>query len=191
MHLLVDISGHGFGHLAQTAAVINALVAMDNSHQITIRSSLPEPLVRKKINSHFQYISCELDIGMIMYDALTVDADASYQWYQQFHVEYSRRVTFEASKLAELQVDLLFADIPYLSLDAAAARCIPSIVLCSLNWADIFDAYCHGRAEASAIYRQQVAAYAQAEQFLLPEPSMNMPQLENTRTIAAIAQPGR
>ena len=41
MHLFVDISSHGFGHLAITAPVLNALGKLQPDLQLTVRSGLP------------------------------------------------------------------------------------------------------------------------------------------------------
>ncbi|CAG0909677.1 unnamed protein product, partial [Cyprideis torosa] len=116
-HLLVDISAHGFGHLAQTAAVLNALDSTDI--RITIRSLAPEHLLRERIKHPFQLIPYQQDNGVIMHDALRVDAAASMAWYQDFHANYAQRRQQAVRELDALKPDLLFADVPYLSLDAA------------------------------------------------------------------------
>jgi len=40
-HLLVDISFHGFGHLSQTAPVLNALRRLIPDLRLTVRSAAP------------------------------------------------------------------------------------------------------------------------------------------------------
>lgn len=192
-HLLVDISGHGFGHLAQVAPTLNALNAISKEEsciRVTLRSSLPEALLKTKISLPFNYIHTELDKGMIMHDAMGVDEVASYDWYEQFHCNYSQKVDEQAHQLAELKPDLLYADIPYISLDAAHLAGIQSIALCSLNWADIFYAYCKHQPKAKSIYEEIVTAYNKASYFLQPVPSMDMPDVLNSKSIAPIAESG-
>ena len=41
-HLLVDISSHGYGHISQTAAVINELVTLMPELHLTLRCAAPE-----------------------------------------------------------------------------------------------------------------------------------------------------
>jgi len=189
-HLLVDISGHGFGHLAQVSTVLNALGERSNTTHVTIRSQLPETLIRERIHLDFDYIEYALDRGMIMQDAMHVDVAASYSWYQHFHGDYDKRIISETETLQQLKPDVLLVDVPYLSLDAAAILQIPSIALCSLNWADIFHAYCGHLPEAESIYKMIVEAYNKADYFLQPVPSMEMPTLLNGLSIAPIAQKG-
>ena len=45
-HLFVDISSHGFGHLAQVAPILTALRAQLPALQLTIRCGLPEAKAR-------------------------------------------------------------------------------------------------------------------------------------------------
>lgn len=189
-HLVADISGHGFGHLAQLSAVINQLALLPEKIKITVRSSLPEQIVRSKINPDFNYKIEELDKGMLMLDSISVDADKSYQWYEAFHQSYGHKVEKQAQELEQLNPDLLIADVPYLSLDAAHKSGINAIALCSLNWADIFYTYGKSYPQADAIYEQISTAYNHASSFLCPTPSMPMPAVQNTQSISPIAQRG-
>lgn len=187
-HLLVDISAHGFGHVAQTAAVLNAL---DISNiRLTIRSKAPEALLRARIQHPFKWIPYQQDNGMAMHDALRVDVLESMRWYKTFHADYDDRKNEAALALEKLKVDLVFANIPYLSLAGARLAGIPSLALCSLNWADIFKHYCAQMPRGMVFYQEMLAAYNSAKYFLQPEPSMLMPELTNTRAIAPIAQSG-
>lgn len=187
-HLLVDISSHGLGHLAQTAQVINALDS--RTLKLTLRTQLSEDALKQRINHPFDLIPYQQDTGMIMHDALHVDVDATMNWYRDFHANYAQRRNQAAKDLEALQPDLLFADIPYLSLDASSIAEIPSVALCSLNWADIFRAYCGHLKGAAAIHAQIENAYSTARYFLQASPSMPMESLPNRQPISPIAQVG-
>ncbi len=189
-HLLVDISGHGFGHLAQVAPTLNALGLREIDIHVTIRTSLPENLLRSKISLKFDYVRMELDKGMIMTDAIGVNEQESYDWYQQFHDKYEQKLSEQTQLLETLKPDLLFADIPYISLDATHLLGIPSIALCSLNWADIFYSYCKHQPKSDIIYNQILGAYNKADSFLQPTPSMDMPEVKNGKAIGPISLHG-
>lgn len=188
-HLLIDISAHGFGHVAQTSAVLNALDC-SNIH-LTIRSLTPESVLRRRIHQPFSLIPYQQDNGMVMHDALRVDVAASMRWYEDFHASYPQRKAQAAHELEALKPDLLFANVPYLSLDAAAAVGVPAIAMCSLNWADVFQAYCAELPGAGKIRAEILYAYAQAAVFLQPAPSMAMHPALNGQPIAPIAALGR
>jgi hypothetical protein len=188
-HLLVDISAHGFGHVAQTAAVLNALEG--GNMRLTIRSATTEQVLRQRIRHPFTLIPYQQDNGMLMHDALQVDAAASLHWYEGFHADYAQRKTQAMQELETLKPDLLFANIPYLSMDAAGELGVPAVALCSLNWADVFHAYCGNMRGADKIREEIVHAYAQADVFLQPAPSMDMDALLPVQAIAPIAALGQ
>ena len=187
-HLVVDISAHGFGHIAQTAAVLNALDG--NAIRLTVRSSAAQQVLRERIRHPFTLIPYQQDAGMLMHDALRVDVAASLRWYEHFHANYAARKVQAARELAQLQPDLLFANVPYLSLEAAGECGVPAVALCSLNWADVFHTYCGDLPGAGKIREEILHAYAQAHVFLQPTPSMDMHPILHTQAIAPIAARG-
>ncbi|MDH5547262.1 MAG: hypothetical protein OEZ43_16880 [Gammaproteobacteria bacterium] len=187
-HVVFDISGHGYGHFAQTAPVINALQKLKPDWKITLRTRLPANLVSHRIVGQYELLNHASDFGMAMNSALDVDRDKSLQHYVHAHASLTKTMQNEAKKLSQLKPDLLFSNISYVSIAAAKITGIPAIAMCSLNWADIFAGYCHGE-EANRIYAQIVECYQQADRFLCPEPSMAMPEF-NTKPIAALSALG-
>ena len=69
-HLVLSISGHGFGHVAQTAPVLNALHQMMPQLRLTVRSAVPLAHLRSRIHVPFAHLPGEGDIGMAMSSAL-------------------------------------------------------------------------------------------------------------------------
>jgi hypothetical protein len=189
-HLLVDLSYHGFGHIAQTAPVVNALVERLPGLRVTVRSGAPQALLAQRFHCEFTLIAKALDFGMEMVDAVGVRVEESARAYRDFHHDWTGRVAREAENMAALAPDLLFANVPYLSLAAAAGAGIPAVAMCSLNWADIYAHYCHDRQEAPEIHSQMLAAYRSAAHFLQPQPGMAMADLPNAREIGPIARLG-
>jgi len=51
MHLLVDISAHGLGHLAQTAPVLDALASRLPTMRLTVRSALTRQQLARRIGA--------------------------------------------------------------------------------------------------------------------------------------------
>jgi hypothetical protein len=190
-HLLVDISGHGFGHVAQTAAVLNDLTQRLPELRLTVRSSAPAALLRERIRPPFDHLSSSFDFGMRMADAMRVDVAATLADYRELHADWDARVAREAATMQALAPDLLLANIPYLSLAAAHAAGIPAVALCCLNWADIYDHFSPDDAESAAIHRQMQSAYADARCFLQIAPTMPMPDLPNRHTLGVVAELGK
>lgn len=190
MLLYVAISHHGYGHLAQTVPVLDALAKRAPDLDLMIRTALPEAVVAQRVGVPFGYVQAPSDCNFVMHDALRVDLPASLAAYRAFHADWAARVDAEAETLQRLGVNLVFSDVGYLPLAAAQRAGIVNVALCSLNWADIFAHYL-GRAQgAETILAAMRRAYAGADAFLRPEPAMPMADLGNGMAIPTIAQAG-
>lgn len=185
-HLVVSISGHGFGHVAQTAPILNALHKLIPQLRITVRSAVPLAHLRSRIRVPFAHLQSHGDIGMVMSSALDVRAEESRAAYRQFHADWDARVTDEAKLLRELKADFVFSNVGYLPLAGAQQAGIPNAALCSLNWYDIYRHYC-GEDEIAAQIR---SCYANADAFLRATPGMTMESLPNLIPVAPIADLG-
>jgi UDP:flavonoid glycosyltransferase YjiC (YdhE family) len=189
-HLLLALSGHGYGHLAQCAPVINALWAEHPDLKLTVCGALPQDIVAERLDRPFDYHCVELDPVLQMFNAWEVNVLASQQVYREFHDNRDVGLQQDLDLLRQLSPDLVLADIPWRILSAAAQLGIPAIGLCSLNWAAIYAAYCQGDSKDRQMIAQMISAYQTARVFLNPEPSIPMPQLDNTQAIGPIARRG-
>jgi hypothetical protein len=190
-HLLAAISSHGFGHIAQSAPVLNALKRRDPTLQVTVLCSAPYRFLRSHIEFDFEHWAVSTDLGVVNQGAMKVLVAETARAYVEFHADWDDKVTQLAHELTRRSVDLVFADVPYLPLAAAARAGIRSVALCSLNWADILRFYFAEGDPVRALTGTMLDAYASARVFLLPEPSMAMDDLPNTRHIGPIARVGR
>ncbi len=150
-HLVVSITGHGFGHVAQTAPVLNLLHRLLPELRLTVRSGVAPSHLRTRIHAPFTHINSEGDIGMVMSSALDVLAEDSRAAYRAFHRVWDNRVAAEADLLRELGADFVFSSVGYLALAGAQRAGMPNAALCSLNWADIHRHYCGNDAVAAQI----------------------------------------
>jgi hypothetical protein len=207
-HLLVALSSHGFGHLSQAAPIINHLRELIPNLCLTIRAAFPTEQIHKRIFNTDVLQHVADDFGMVMQDALTVDLGASLHAYKAFHASLPEKIERLSKELLEQKVDLVLADIPYLTLAAAQKVGIPSVALCSLNWADILEhalllattTQLENTAPQQAVSKELVREgaeivreireiYRQVDYFLLPTPSMPMPTLSNTLEIGPVCTP--
>jgi hypothetical protein len=215
-HLVVSISGHGFGHVAQTAPVLNALRQIMPQLRLTVRSTVPLAHLRSRIRAPFEHLSSEGDIGMAMSSAVDILVEESRAAYRAFHASWDNRVADEARLLDELGASMVLSNVGYLSLAGAQRAGIPNAALCSLNWFDIYRHYCipvrpepvegcgfyasAGSARTDFISGQTVdeiiaaqihACYANADAFLRIAPGLAMEHLPNIVPVAPIAAVGR
>jgi hypothetical protein len=191
MHLLVDISAHGLGHLAQTAPVLNALRALVPGLRLTVRSAIPHAHLARRIAADFAHVPEARDFGLVMHNAVDVDLAATAQRYRDFHAGWPQKVAAEADWLLRHRVDAVLSNVAYLPLAAAAAARLPAAGLCSLNWADLFAHYLSDQPWAPGIHAQILAAYNSATGFLRVTPGLPMAGFERRHDIAPIASVGR
>ena len=189
-HLLVCISAHGYGHVAQVAPILNLLRAKLPYLRISLRTTAPVCHLRSRIAGEFQYIEQASDFGMCMASAMQVKVEESFEAYSEFHADWDARIAQESEALALLAPDLVLSDVAYLPLAASVRLGIPSIAMCSLNWADIFRHYCSAFPGAEAIQQQIEQAYAGAHAFLRLTPGMPMTWLDNVVPVGPVARLG-
>lgn len=190
-HLLVDISFHGFGHLSQTAPVVNELVRRLPDLQVTLRTAAPHSVLQQRFHCDFRHIPVAFDFGMQMANALDVEREKSAQAYRSFHADWKGKVAREAQAMRALRPDVLLANVPYLSLAAASEAGVPAVGMCSLNWADIYCHYCAQDSACNEIGAQMLEAYNSARCFLKIQPAMPMPDFSNTFSIGPIVREGQ
>ena len=189
-HLLLAVTGHGYGHLAQCAPVVNRVRELQPGLRLTVMSDLPPAVLASRLAGEFTGITVETDAVMRMHSAWQVDVPATCLAWREFHRDWEAGVRREVDRLRGIKPDLLLADIPYRLLLAAPRAGIPAVALCSLNWAAIHAAYCDGDADGAEIQSQMRAGYAAADSFLTPTPSLPMPELDNVHAIGPIARTG-
>ncbi|MEF8793515.1 hypothetical protein [Thiohalorhabdus sp.] len=185
--LLLDVSGHGFGHLVQSAPVVNELARAVPGLTLTVRTNLPAHLLDERLEVAYDRVAEAPDPGLAMTDALTVDRAGSFARYQAFHHQWLQSIAAEARWLSQREFDLVLADVPYRSLAGATASGIPAVALCSLNWGGVFHHYLGDRSGADAIHKQIRDAYRKARLFIQPEPHMPMRDLINRQEVGPVA----
>ena len=83
-HLVATISSHGFGHVAQTAPILNLLHDRIPKLHINVRSAVPLAHLSSRIRAPFTYLQDYSDIGMLMSSALDVRVAKSCTAYRKF-----------------------------------------------------------------------------------------------------------
>ncbi|MDP2825626.1 MAG: hypothetical protein Q8O52_23445 [Sulfuritalea sp.] len=191
MYLLVDISAHGLGHLAQTAPVLEALAALAPQLRLTIRSAIPRRHLERRLAADFVHVAEARDFGFVMHNAVDIDLAASAQRYREFHANWPQRIAAEADWLRQHGIDAVLSNVAYLPLAAAAEAGIPAAGLSSLNWADLFAHYFGGEAWADEIHARMLAAYNAGQGFLCLAPGLPMADLRRRHKIGPIARIAR
>ena len=186
-HLLADISSHGFGHLAQTAPILNELQNRQPDLKLTIRCGLPTEKLHERIHGAFTHIQSSSDFGFVMHDAVRIDAIATAALYRKWHANWLRRVEREAKKIEAINPDLVLTNVAYLPLAGAYLADIPCLSMSSLNWADLFIHFFGKERWAPKIHAEILASYACAKNFMCLTPSMPMRSFAKSTVIPPVA----
>lgn len=189
--VFVAISGHGYGHLSQTAPVVEALQHRFPESTILIASDLSEQMVSRSIRCAFQYEGELGDVGVANLDAFRVDVPNTLRACRSYLGQWQANVSRQMRRLKERQVDLVLSNVACIPLQAARRLGIPNIALCSLNWAGILASYIDRGHELDRLVDLMRQTYRQADRFIQPTPSMPMPDLRNTVSVGPIARLGQ
>ncbi|HEX8961889.1 MAG TPA: hypothetical protein VF801_02710 [Rhodocyclaceae bacterium] len=191
MHLLVDISAHGYGHLGQTAPVLNALGAAVPNLEITVRCGLTEDRLKRRIDVPFRHVHAATDFGYVMHSAIDLDLPATARRYREMHADWDGRVAAESAWLEAQGFDAVLTNVSYLPLAGAARAGIPAAAMSSLNWLDLFVDSFGGQAWAAPVHAQMSDAYDSARMFLRVTPGLPMESLGNVEPIGPVCRMSR
>lgn len=187
-HLLLSITAHGYGHLAQSSPVVEALTRRLPGLKVTLQGNIDPLFARRRLPPGFAHLPRAADVGLLMDGPLQTRWTDSLAEYARFDNEYERHLERQIELLSEHRPDLVVADVPWLPLDAARRLGIPAVGLCSLTWYDILNASPVSGAVPADLMARMRSVYAAADLFIRPAPSMPMTWLPNARDVGPIAR---
>lgn len=186
-HLLLAVTAHGYGHLAQSAPVVEAIGRRIPGLEVTLLGDVDPAFARLRLPPGFRHVPLRTDPGLQMDGPLRPLWEQSLADYLRFETEYDERLRELTGLLGRLKPDLVLADVPWLPLDAARCLGIPAAALCSLSWYDILRESPLADRVPDTILGHMREVYASADLFIRPAPSMPMDWLENARDVGPIA----
>lgn len=186
-HLYIAVTAHGYGHFAQVAPVADALRRRLPGLRITLQGTVSGDYVRARLRGPFRHIPAAPDVALPMDGPLRARWEDGLTLYTDFDRDHAAHLAHQQALLAEDPPDLLLADIPWLPLEAARRLGIPSAGLCSLSWYDILAESPIGARMPLSMAQHMREAYAGADLFIRPAPSMPMSWLPNGTDIGPIA----
>ena len=182
-HIHVAVTAHGYGHFAQVAPVLDALRARVPDLRLTLQSTVSADYVRARLRMPYRHIDGAADVAL----PLHARWDEGLAVYSAFDADHEVHLARQRTLLEADRPDLVLADIPWLPLQAARELGIPSAGLCSLSWYDILAESPVGPDMPPELARHMRNAYAGADLFIRPAPTMPMAWLPNGRDIGPIA----
>lgn len=172
-----------------TAPLVAELRRRRPGLRLTIQTAMPRDFLATRY-ADFTHVDDIPDFGFLMTSAITVDVEASADRYCALHADFPAVVEREATRLRAAAPDLVLANVPYVTVAAAAQAGIPVAAFSSLNWADLADHFFAAVPRCNQVRAEMRAAYACADVFLRPQPAQDM-TLPNLRAIGPVARLGR
>ena len=100
MNIVAYISGHGFGHLAQMAPVLNRIYQLRPDCRFLIRCALPEAEIKARLDFPFELDSTPVDIGVVQKSAIEEDRHASLLQMKDWVSEIDYHIKCEACSVS-------------------------------------------------------------------------------------------
>ncbi|HUR34016.1 MAG TPA: hypothetical protein VM032_09505 [Vicinamibacterales bacterium] len=194
MRLLVYISGHGFGHAARSAELINAIARHVPRLEIVLRTTVPEWFLRASLAVEARILGGDTDTGVVQQDSFSIDEDESARRAAAFYCDFDARVEREAALIRDVKPALVVADIPPVAFPAAAAAGVPSVACSNFTWDWIYSGFPGFDAIAPGVRALIARANAQATRALrLPFAGgfAGMPAIEDVPLVARRARIAR
>ena len=184
MRIAAYISGHGFGHLAQMAPVLNRIYKLRPDCRFLIRCSLPEAELEARFNFPFAIEATPVDVGVVQKTAIAEDRQASLLQMQQWVSDMDEHIGREISLLCDFQPSLVLSDISPLAFPAARALSVPGIGIATLDWHTIYSCWLP---ENDPTLARLAAAYRDCDLLLQPPMAMDMKVFPKRQKIPLIA----
>lgn len=190
MRLFVDITAHGWGHLSQTVPIIRELQQLRPSLELVVRSAIDTSVIAGRLGGIAEYYTSDTDFGLEMESPFEVNRLATFLRYQALHKRFNESVDRVASIIRSERCDAVLANVGYVAVAAAHRAGVPAVACSSLNWADLFEAYCGDLPGGEEILAEIQSAYRMADLFIRLAPGMPMRGFETHHIRQPIASIG-
>ena len=136
MKFAIYASGHGYGHLTRILEVAREIMRLCPGCQIHVRA----PFTRQRVQDFLgfppdSHESVRMDVGLVQYDSLRHDHDASLQRLSFFFgSESASLIKREAEWMRATKIDAALVDIPPHAFAAAHKADVPSFGIGNFSW---------------------------------------------------------
>lgn len=136
--LYVAITGHGFGHVTRTTAVINEIQRRCPEITVIVATTAPRWLLDRQLEFPFIHRPKGLDIGVIQGDSVHMDKAATLERLRQIQTNAPKTIAAEVQFLRQNRVKLVLADMPPLAVAIAHGAGVPCWMAGNFGWDFIY-----------------------------------------------------
>lgn len=150
-HLLLAITGHGFGHATRSGEVLRELRAQAPGIAVTVSTTVPARFFARGEGGPLHHREQAYEPGTIQANCFAVDLEGTRAAYREHAEERKALLERETRFLAEGGLTGVIADVPAAPLRAAHRLRLPSAALWNFTWDWILEPIlCGGRTSSRA-----------------------------------------
>ena len=135
------VTPHGYGHASRAAAVMAALLELDESIRFEIFTQVPEWFFESSLGESFGYHPLLTDIGLAQKTALVEDIPETMRRLDAFLPFDGAKIEQLARWLSKLDCQLVLCDIAPMGIVVAREAGIPSVLIENFTWDWIYEEY--------------------------------------------------
>lgn len=166
MKVLFYVSGHGFGHATRMFAIMDALIAMEPTAHIYVRTGVPKRLFEGLPTSFFNHYKVTLDIGAVEKDLFSQDVYSTLSRYSEIGASQDRIVDAETKFVKKERIDVIVSDIPPLASEVGQAAGVPTVAIGNFSWDFIYEPYIHSYPSFAGLIDEIRASYEKTDMLL-------------------------
>lgn len=186
--LTVYLSHHGLGHGARSCEVLRQL---PDSIEVEIHTRIsPEFFETELPGKRLTLIQDSWDVGLIQKDNRTIDWSATREALEYQQITESQRIHKESQRLARLQPQLVYSDMPTAPLLAAQMAGIPTCLLANFTWPQIYSRFPQDQAPTPHLLQSLQNQITAADHLLLPGLALDIPH-PNPHQLGLITRTGQ
>ena len=135
------ISPHGYGHAARSAAIMEALAALEPGMGFELFTQVPRWFFEESLSGPFGYHDLLTDIGLAQQDSLTADLPETGRRLAALLPFDAARLTALADEVLQAGCRMIVCDIAPLGIAVAQAAGLPSVLIENFTWDWIYADY--------------------------------------------------
>ncbi|MBE9035257.1 glycosyl transferase [aff. Roholtiella sp. LEGE 12411] len=136
--LYIAITNHGFGHATRAASVAATIQKLCPEILLILATTAPRWLLECYIEGDFIHRPRAFDLGVVQADSLTMDKEATLEKLLDIKQNQNSLIASEVNFLRQNRVNLILADIPFLTSGFAQAANIPCWMMSNFGWDFIY-----------------------------------------------------
>lgn len=142
--LYVAMTNHGFGHVARTAALVNAIRRQVPDLLALMVTTAPHWLLQANLEGDFIHRPCALDLGVVQSDSLHMDLAATQRKLLELQRRAPALIRAEVDFIRQHRAQLVLADVPPLAVAIAHGAGVPCWMVSNFGWDFIYRSFGEG-----------------------------------------------